>query len=211
MIKNFSIKKIIAIAVVLFFQMNQIVWASDSLKGHVVYLPENSSFEAVMQSSLDSELLTNGDVISAVINKNWKENDALIAPKGSILYGKIIDIEKPDKYQKSGSFTVEFNELVTPTGKINIKTKPIKITSNAKRGGKIIAKFICGCIVGAAIVGMTIMSAGLTTPVAIGYFALMSGSTGLAYAAEKGNSVKIPAGTRFYAHLEEATTLTFIE
>ena len=211
MIKIFSIKKVIAILVVLLFQSNQIVWASNSLKGHVVYLPENSGFEAAMQSSLDSELLNNGDVISAVLNKNWKYNDVLIAPKGSILYGKIIDIEKAGQYQKYGSFTVEFDELVTPTGKISIKTKSIKITSDVKRFGRIIAKFVCGVIVGAAIVGVVVLTGCAAAPVAIGSLIASSGATGLAFASEKGNNVKIPAGTKFNAHLKESTSLVFME
>lgn len=211
MIKIFSIKKVIAILVVLLFQSNQIVWASNSLKGHVVYLPENSGFEAVMQSSLDSELLNNGDVISAVLNKNWEYNDVLIAPKGSILYGKITDIEKAGQYQKYGSFTVEFDELVTPTGKISIKTKSIKITSDVKRFGRIIAKFVCGVIVGAALVGVVVLTGGAAAPVAMGSLIASSGATGLAFASEKGNNVKIPAGTRFKAHLKESTSLVFMD
>lgn len=211
MIKIFSIKKVIAILVVLLFQSNQIVWASNSLKGHVVYLPENSGFEAVMQSSLDSELLNNGDVISAVLNKNWEYNDVLIAPKGSILYGKITDIEKAGQYQKYGSFTVEFDELVTPTGKISIKTKSIKITSDVKRFGRIIAKFVCGVIVGAALVGVVVLTGGAAAPVTIGSLIASSGATGLAAASQKGNNVKIPAGTKFNAHLKESTSLVFMD
>lgn len=211
MIKRFSIKKFTAIMIVLVFQLNQIVWASDSLKGYVVYLPENAGFEAVMQSSLDSNLLNKGDVISAVVNKNWEYNNLLIAPKGSILYGKVIGIENPDIYQKSGSFTIEFNELVTPTGKINIKTKEIKISANTKRCKKVIKNFVLGCVLGAVFVGAAIVSGGLSVPATIGFFAVGTGTTGLAFAAEKGNSAKIPAGTKFYTHLKESTTLSFTE
>lgn len=171
------------------------------LTGNVVYIPVGSSFQAVLQSSISSESLMKYDTIAAVIDADWYQDNVLIAPQGSVVYGKAIDTQKAGRAYENGSLSITFDEILTPKGDyINLvsntvvvsvdgKNRPLKITADVARG-----------TLGGLATGST--SAGLAVMAAVGAI------DGLLTAfSRQGEEVEIPAGTGITVRLIQAMNI----
>ena len=76
-------------------------------------------------------------------------DDVLIAPAGSILYGKPINIKRAGYKYGNSSVELSFNELMTPDGKsLNLCTETIKLKTNIKNPGKITRDIAFGSTIG---------------------------------------------------------------
>lgn len=172
-----------------------------SRNGNVVYVPAGSSFQAVLQSSISSQSLMQHDTIAAVVDDDWYQGNILIAPKGSIVYGKAIDTKRAGRAYANGSLSITFNEVLTPKGDyINLvsntvvisvedKNRPMKITADVAKG---------------TLSGLTTFTAsrGLAVMAAIGAIdGLLTSFT------RRGEEVEIPAGTGITVRLIQAMNI----
>ena len=62
------------------------------------------------------------------LDDDWIYNNVLIAPAGSILYGKVTDSQKAGYAYGNGEIEITFNELLTTEGqKFNLAANKVKL------------------------------------------------------------------------------------
>ena len=146
-------------------------------------IPKNEHFEAILQSSVSSNNIKEGDIVSAVVRDDWYYNGSLVAPAGSVVYGKVVKSQASGGFWRNGSFSLQFNEMVTPDGIIYITTDKIKIKQGKMRWLKVFVKFLSGAAVGALAAGDSYAAA----PAAL--------IMGAMNASEGGSETVLPSGS----------------
>ena len=151
---------------------------------YVVNIPKNQQFEAILQTSINSNEIRNGDIVSAIVRDDWVYDGVVVAPAGSVIYGNVVKFKRSGGFWRNGKFTIQFNEIVTPNGILYITTDEITIKQGRMRWLKVFAKFVSGAILGAlATTGPAIAA----IPVAA--------FTGLVNASEEGTQTVLPSGS----------------
>lgn len=171
---------------------------NSTLKGGVVYIFQGAVFQAVLQSPISSESIAKDDTIASVLSADWVYNGVLIAPEGSIVYGKALDAKKSGNFYKNGEISIVFNELLTPTGeKLVLESNVVTVRVDSKRAKKITANVTAGIVTGVAVGAVAcLMGAGPSIIEAVAVGAGIGALGGIVGAAtHKGEAVEIPAGT----------------
>ena len=178
------------------------------LKGHVVQIPEGSSFNVNLQSTINSQSLASNDAIAATLTEDWYYNDMLIAPKNSVVYGVAVDTQKAGLAYKNGQLGITFNELLTPSGqKISLSTNTVMLKVDASRVLKITGNVLCGAVMG-LLTGTvyTLISGGnVAKGLAVGAAAGAAGGS-LFAVTRTGQDVELPAGTKLNIRLTKPMT-----
>ena len=180
-----------------------------ALKGGVVYVPSGTSFAASLQSTVDSASLEKDDKVTATLDSDFIYHGLLVAPAGSLLYGKAAQVLHPTCAYGNGGMELNFYQILTPKGtQINISSD--KITLNAavsNRAGKISKNVLIG--VGVGVLGgllscaMSGNSASIWKGAAIG----AAGGT-LRAATHKGENVTIEPGTPLKINLNKPVNIS---
>lgn len=168
------------------------------ISGSVVMIPSGESFEAVLQSSISSESLANGDTIAATLSTNWYYNGILIAPEGSVLYGRATDIKKAGYAYSNGKLAMSFEEIMTPTGdRIRLSSNKVYIeVKQDKRAAKIAGNVVVGALSGlvTGVLYSLITGGDVVGGLAVGSAVGAAGGA-VSAAAHKGEGAEVPAGT----------------
>lgn len=169
----------------------------------LVKIPIGTILHLKLNDNLASTTVKPSDLITVQLSKDWHSKGVLIAPEGSIVTGKILEIQNSGKNQKDGKISIDFYEILKPDGTVSqIKTKKliIKVNRNAFLNA-------CGMILlGAAFGVVTVASGGLATVPA---GALIAGagsgalSFGLAFSESTGQEIEIAANTEFRIRTSE--------
>lgn len=179
------------------------------LKGQVVYITAGASFNAILQSSISSASLTKGDTIAAVLQDDWYHNSVLIAPQGSIVYGRAVETEKARGGYGNGSLSILFDELLTPKGdKLLLTSNVVEIVVENKRWWKVAANIVGGAAVGALIGVMMISDDDDNSKGAIIGASAGGIMGGVRAATQKGEEVEVPAGTVINVRLVQPMNAT---
>ena len=121
-----------------------------TLKGTIVNVPSGISFDASLQSTIDSASLEQNDRITATLNTDFVYKGMLVAPAGSILYGKAIKVSHPTYASGNGDMELVFNQILTPNGtKIAISSNKIVLKATKNRAASISINAVKGATVGA--------------------------------------------------------------
>lgn len=119
------------------------------LNGRVVTIPAGTVINLKLQSDINTVSLSKNDTVTAELRSDLIYDDVLIAPAGSILYGKPINIKRAGYKYGNSSVELSFNELMTPDGKsLNLCTETIKLKTNIKNPGKITRDIAFGSTIG---------------------------------------------------------------
>ena len=167
------------------------------LKGNIVYIPAGATFKGVLQSSISSASLMKDDTIAAVLYSDWYYKNILIAPQGSILYGKAVDSQKAGFAYGNGRISITFNEILTPKGEsIKLESNVVTIAVESQRAKKIAMNVVGGAVMGlvSGVLYALITGGDVVNGMAIGS-GVGAGGGALRAAANKGEEVEIPAGT----------------
>lgn len=168
-----------------------------TLNGKVVIVPAGEGFTAVLQSSISSTSIVENDTIAAVLNDDWYYNGTLIAPMGSVLYGKATDVKKAGYAYGNGRLALYFDEILTPKGeKIKLVSNKVFINVENKRPLKIAANVAVGAISGllAGLMYTAFTGGDIGRAIAVG--SAVGGAGGVVSAAtQKGEDAEVPAGT----------------
>lgn len=169
-----------------------------TLKGNVIMVPKDTSFFAVLQSSISSNSLTENDTICATLYQDWVYNGSLIAPAGSILYGKAVDVKHAGYAYSNGRLSMSFDEIITSNGE-RIKLTSNKVYVEAKssnRAMKMAANVAVGALSGlvTGVLYSLISGGDVARGVAIGS-AVGAGGGLVSAAAHRGDEAEVPAGT----------------
>ena len=172
-------------------------------KGTLIAIPKGTELEAVLQSSISSASLANNDVIAATLSKDWYYKGTLIAPQGSVLYGKATDIKKAGYAYSNGRLSISFDELLTPNGdRIRLTSNKVFVEVEGNRAIKIASHAAIGAV-GGVVTGAlwTLLSRGdIARGIAVG--SAVGAAGGLISAGmQKGENAEIPAGTAITVRL----------
>ena len=168
-----------------------------TVSGTVLVVPSGVSFEAILQSAISSESLAENDVIAAVLSSDWYYNGTLIAPQGSVLYGKATDVKKAGYAYANGKLAMTFDEILTPSGdRIRLTSNKVYVEIKDKRIAKIAGNVLIGAI-GGVVTGAlySLISGGdIVGGLAVGSAVGAAGGMVTAV-AHKGEGAEVPAGT----------------
>ena len=119
------------------------------MKGRVLIFPAGTAMNVKLQSDISTASLSTDDSLTATLLSDFIYDDVLIAPAGSILYGKALSAKKAGYAYGNASVEIAFNELLTPEGKsFRLSTESILLETDTNRAGKITRDVAVGTVVG---------------------------------------------------------------
>ncbi len=174
-------------------------------RGIPATVPAGTEFRASMNAAVGSASSHVGDRITARLSQPVMSGDRVAIPAGSTLHGEVASVAPAKKglSDKSGSLTLAFDRIVTPSG----STVPMAatLTVTAPKSTKKTAGVIGGSAAGGALLGKVL--GGDTRDAAVGAVAGAAVGTGIA-ASTKGNDVSYPAGSSLHLRQDRALTVT---
>lgn len=182
---------------------NQIIAPAKVIQGNLTYIEEGTSFDVVLQSSISSGSLARNDTIAASLEEDWTYQNQLIAPKGSVVYGRALDSNKAGFFYANGNMTITFDTIMLPTGEqLPLTANIVTIKTNGNRVVKSGIQVLTGALAGVAtgVLYALISGGNVTRGLAVG--AGVGATGGLVRAGmSRGEESEIPAGTRINVRL----------
>lgn len=180
-------------------------------------VPANSTMHVRLNQELKSEKAQVGDVFtSTLVDPVYSSNGVVLAPQGSIITGRVTNVQRAQKNGKPATMDVAFVSLKLPNGYVRqINGSLAELTSSsgsssdnegtitAKKTSHRKVKFIGGGAAGGAVIG-AIAGGGKGLAIGAGVGALAGAITGR---VKKGSEVKVSSGTEFGVILNQATSL----
>lgn len=180
-------------------------------------VPVNSTMHVRLNQELKSEKAQVGDVFtSTLVDPVYSSNGVVLAPQGSIITGRVTNVQRAQKNGKPATMDVAFVSLKLPNGYVRqINGSLAELTSSsgsssdnegtitAKKTSHRKVKFIGGGAAGGAVIG-AIAGGGKGLAIGAGVGALAGAITGR---VKKGSEVKVSSGTEFGVILNQATSL----
>lgn len=173
----------------IFITNNGYVYAGTRNKSAILKVKKGTDFDIALQNTINSTNLKENDTIAASLEENFFFQSKLIAPQGSIVYGKVLKVKQPRGFYGKGYLQIVFDEIMLPNGDIiNFSGNVINIKARGIRALRISGDILLGTIAGAL--------AGSQLPA----FVPVGAAVGLLLATleiadTKGLDVELPAGT----------------
>ena len=166
-----------------------------------VTIPAGTRILIRMIDSIDTTKQKTGYRFTASLETNLQEENVVVAPRGTTVYGRLAQASSAGKMSGSSQLTLELTDIV-----INGTAYPL-LTSTYEIRGKGEGKKTAGKIIGGAGLGALIGGiAGGGTGAAIGVLAGAAGGTALA-ASKKGEQLQIPSDSLLEFRLEQPASL----
>jgi hypothetical protein len=159
-----------------------------------------------LNDELNSEKARIGDTFSStLVDPVYSKNGVLIAPQGSTVGGRVINVQRAKKNGEPAVLDVQFTSLTLPNGRqraingslTDLDTSTGKSddegSATAKKTSHRKAKFIGGGAAGGAVIG-AIAGGGKGLAIGAGVGAVTGAITGR---LKKGHEVKVKSGTEF--------------
>ena len=227
-------KKIIAILLILVFNLNTLLVSAETLQGgvektdtyqqelqkelftgEVDKLEKKDVIRMTVSQVLDANLSVEGDEYFAEVTGEVVGDKGVIIPKGTIAHGRITQSVDPKRLGRSGWIALDFDYLITPDGreipiegKMSTKLHPVVETT------KIIAQDVGYTVAGGAVGGLMALNwLGLEAAIASqGYTlaggAAIGGAVGLGMALlRKGSDVLIAPGDEIRVKINTSVPL----
>ena len=151
--------------------------------------------------ALDSSKQKAGYRFTATLETNLQEEDVVVAPRGTTVYGRLAEASSAGRMAGSSQLTLELTDIV-----INGKDYPL-LTSTYEVKGKGEGKKTAGKVIGGAGLGALIGGiAGGGKGAGIGALAGAAGGTAVA-ASKKGEQLQIPSESLLEFRLEQPASL----
>jgi len=188
---------------------------NSTLSGYVAQIQKGTKFDVYLQNPINTATASVGDKIVAVLTNNWTYNGYTIAPQGSLVYGELITARHAQYGSRNGRVVINFNQIVTPTGK-TMKIGTEKIDFTVDNDGKVatsVKNVAVGAIVGALgglLIGALSGGDNLGRNVAIGA-GIGAGGAAIGAVAERGIDAEIPSFTELELVLSESLRITLTE
>lgn len=105
------------------------------LKGYVKVVPTGTKIPIIMDTAVDSDTSQEGDEFAARTSEDLSIDGSTVVPAGSIIKGRIAQLNSPKALNRSGSVGMKFDSITTPD------QRSIPIVANlVARGGVVHAK-----------------------------------------------------------------------
>ena len=166
-----------------------------------IYIPAGTRVLIRMIDSVDSQKQKAGYRFTASLETNLQIDNTIVAPRGTTVYGQLINAESAGRMSGGADLTLELTDIVINGTAYPLLTSDYTVQSQGK-GKKTARRIIGGAGLGALIGGI----AGGGTGAAIGVAAGAAGGTALS-AASKGQQVQIPSESLLEFRLEQPASL----
>jgi outer membrane lipoprotein SlyB len=150
---------------------------------------------------IDSSKQKTGYRFSASLETNLQVEDMVVAPRGTLVYGRLAQASSAGKMSGSSQLTLEMTDIVLNGTAYPLLTSTYEIKGKGE-GKKTAGKILGGAGLGALIGGI----AGGGTGAAIGVLAGAAGGTALA-ASKKGEQLQIPSESLLEFRIEQPVSL----
>ena len=168
------------------------------LKGYVGEVAAGSTFQAYLQTPINTANANKGDTISAILTQNWVYNGTVIAPQGSVVSGVLTKARHATYGSRNGRVVIDFNEIRTLEGKVyNIKAEKIDftVTNDGKWSNaavRMAKSAAVGALTGLLFGLLSSASTGASTAIGAG---VAAGDALISSTAERGVDAEIPIYT----------------
>jgi len=166
-----------------------------------IYIPAGTRILIRMIDSVDSQKQKAGYRFTASLETNLQIDNTIVAPRGTTVYGQLINAESAGRMSGGAELTLELTDIVINGTAYPLLTSDYTVQSQGK-GKKTARRIIGGAGLGALIGGI----AGGGSGAAIGVAAGAAGGTALS-AASKGQQVQIPSESLLEFRLEQPASL----
>lgn len=186
--------------------------ASKVLQGYIRVVPSGTKIPIIMDTAVDSDTSQEGDEFSARTAEDLVIDGQMAVPAGSIIKGRIAQLNAPKALNRSGSVALKFDTVTTPDN------RQIPIVANlvarggvvhARRGLKDVA-MDCGVVSlpTAAGLGIGLLAGNSSGSLGAGGGALIGAGIGVAVGAaillsKKGKKVDVRPGDELKIELAE--------
>lgn len=179
------------------------------LKGYVGQVAKGSTFNAYLQTPINTATANIGDNVTAVLTEDWLYNGYKIASQGSIVTGELTKARHATYGSRNGRVIINFKQVTTPEGKVyDLSTEKIDFTiTNDGKFQSTVSSAIKGALIGAVgglLVGLLSKDTNVGVSTAIGA-GVGAGTSVVGSAIEKGVDAEIPV----YTELELTLTKPF--
>jgi hypothetical protein len=166
-----------------------------------VTIPAGTRILIRMVDSIDTTKQKTGYRFSASLETNLQEEDVVVAPRGTTVYGRLAAASSAGRMSGSSQLTLELTDIVINGTAYPLLTSTYEIKGKGE-GKKTAGKIIGGTGLGALIGGI----AGGGTGAAIGALAGAAGGTAIA-SSKKGEQLQIPSESLLEFRLEQPVKL----
>ncbi len=85
-----------------------------ALQGYIRVVPEGTKIPIIMDTAVDSDTSQEGDEFTARTSEDLNIDGAVAVPAGSIIKGRIAQMNAPKHLDRSGSVALKFDTVTTP-------------------------------------------------------------------------------------------------
>lgn len=152
------------------------------LQGYIRVVPSGTKIPIIMDSAVDSDTSQEGDEFAARTGEDLLIDGSTVVPAGSVIKGRIAQLNAPRALNRSGSVALKFDTVTTPDN------RQIPIVANlVARGGVVHAKR------GLKDIAMDTGTFALPTALGIGIGALAGGANNGSSSIGRGGGALIGA------------------
>jgi hypothetical protein len=162
-----------------------------------VTVPAGTRILIRMIDSIDTNKQKTGNHFTASLETNIQAEDVVVAPRGSMVYGRLVQASSAGKMSGSSQLTLELTDVVINGTAYPLLTTTYEIKGKGE-GKKTAGKVIGGAGLGAIIGGIAGGGAGA----GIGALVGVAGGTAIA-ASKKGEQLQIPSESLLEFRLEQ--------
>lgn len=188
---------------------NQIIAPTKTIQGNLVYIAEGESFNVVLQSSISTSSLERNDTIAASLEEDWVYQNRIIAPQGSVVYGRALDSNKAGLFYSNGNMTITFDTIMLPTGEqLPLTANVVTIKAEGNRVVKSGIQVLTGALAGVATGLLYALFSGGDVARGLAVGAGIGAAGGVVRAGlSRGEDAAIPAGTRINVRLTKPMSI----
>jgi type IV secretory pathway VirB10-like protein len=88
--------------------------SSKTLQGYIRVVPQGTKIPIIMDTAVDSDTSQEGDEFTARTSEDLNIDGAIAVPAGSIIKGRIAQMNAPKHMDRSGSVALKFDTVTTP-------------------------------------------------------------------------------------------------
>lgn len=195
---------------------NSFIWAVALLVGMIIAYPAANAYAQTKKKvtvpagtrilirtidPIDSSKQKTGYRFTATLETDLQVEDAVVAPRGTTVYGRLAQASSAGKMSGSSQLTLELTDIVINGAATPLLTSTYELKGKGE-GKKTARKVVGGAGLGALIGGI----AGGGTGAAIGVLAGAAGGTAIA-ASKKGEQLQIPSESLLEFRLEQPVSL----
>lgn len=166
-----------------------------------ITVPAGTRILIRMVDSIDSTKQTKGYRFTATLETNLQAEDAIVAPRGSTLYGRLSETSSAGRMSGSSELVLELTDIIINGTAYPLLTSTYEVKGKGE-GGSTAKKVVGGAGLGALIGGI----AGGGKGAGIGAAAGAAGGTAIA-ASKKGQQLQIPSESLLEFRLQQPVSL----